>query len=133
MTSSDSVRRNSGVSGAHGAGRLNFIIFVLLAIAIGYAGYLYVPVAYRASLYKVYMQDTVDKAAGMGRPPAWAESELKAAAVDYGVPPDAVYKVEKREGRIEANVHWTHTIEFPGYAYDYEFDHTVRSGGFFTK
>ena len=133
MNSSDSTRWNVGGSGERGAARINFLIFVALILALAYAGYLYVPIAYQASLYKVYMQDTVDKAAGMGRPPTWAETELRAGAVDYGVPTDAEYKVEKRESRIEANVRWTKTIEFPGYAYDYEFDHTVRSGGFLTK
>lgn len=115
-----------------GASRLNFLIFVLLLGAAVYAAYLYAPVAYQASLYKVHMQDTIDKAVATGQGTAWAESQLKASAVDYGVPPDATYKIELRDGRMQATTHWVRPIVSPVYTYRYEFNHTVKSGNFLT-
>ncbi|HEY0078416.1 MAG TPA: hypothetical protein VGB73_07195 [Pyrinomonadaceae bacterium] len=113
--------------GERGASRLSLIfLLALLALAV-YVGYLFVPVAYQASLYKVYMQDTVDKAVATGKPAAWVEEQLKSGGGDYDVPDDAVFKVENRDGYLEANARFTHFISLPGYTYEYDFDHTVRS------
>lgn len=118
--------------GERGASRLNFLIFVLVLAAAAYAAYLYVPVAYQASLFKVYMQDTVDRGVATGQRAAWVESQLRAGATEYDVPPDAVYKVELRDNRMEASVRWTRPVVFPVYTYLYNFDHTVKSGSFLT-
>lgn len=119
--------------GERGGARLNLLIWVAIIGAVAYVGYQYVPIAYNASLYKVHMQDTVDKAVALGKDAAWVESQFRASAVDYNVPPDAFYRIQKREGRMEANVRWTRPMPLPGYIYQYTFDHTVRSGGFLTQ
>ena len=124
------TRRGPGNPGERGAGRLNFLIVVVVLAAAAYVAYQFVPVVMRASTYKVYMQDTVDRASASGQPAAWAEKQLKAAAAEYGVPETAVYKVEARDGRLQANVRFTRPVVLPGYTYEYEFDHTVTSGSF---
>jgi hypothetical protein len=117
--------------GERGGSRLNFTILLVVLIAGAYVGYQYVPVAYQASLYKVYMQDTVDKAVAAGKPMAWVEEQLKSGGNDYDVPTDAVFKVENRDSHLEVNARWTRPITLPGYTYQYNFDHTVRSIGLY--
>lgn len=110
-----------------GASRLSLILLLVVLALAAYAGYLYVPVAYQASLYKVYMQDTVDKAVATGKNAKWVEEQLKSGGDEYDVPGDAVFKVENRDGYLEANAQFTRDISLPGYTYEYDFDHTVRS------
>lgn len=110
-----------------GGARLNFLVVVAIIAVVGYVGYQYVPVVYNASLFKVFMQDTVDKAAITSRTSEWVGNELRANAAGYGVPPDAAITVQKNEGRLEARVRWTRPIPLPGYIYQYDFDHTVKS------
>lgn len=116
-----------------GGARLNFLIVVAVIAAAAYVGYQYVPVAYNASLFKVFMQDTVDKAAITSRTAEWVENELRANAPSYGVPPDAAITVQRNEGRLEARVRWTRPIPLPGYIHQYNFDHTVSSSNFLTQ
>lgn len=118
-------------SGESGGARLNLLIWVAIIGVVVYVGYQYVPVAFRASTYKVFMQDIVDRGVAMGQGSPWVETQLKAGAVDYDVPPDAIYKIEQMNGRIVANVRWTRPVPLPGYIYQYKFDHTVRSSGVF--
>jgi len=53
-------------SGERGSARLNFLIVMAILAAVAYAGYLYVPVAYHAYLYKDLMQNRVDAATALG-------------------------------------------------------------------
>ncbi len=114
-------------SGERGVSRLSLILLLAVLALVVYVGYLFVPLIYQASLYKVYMQDTVDKAVATGKPASWVEEQLKSGGSEYDVPDDAVFKVENRNGYLEANARFTHLITFPGYTYEYDFDHTVRS------
>ena len=100
--------------------------------AIGYIGYLYVPIAYQAYLFKDWMQHTVDVAIASGYQPAWVNDQLKKSLPEYDIPPEAVITPLTRDNRIEVRVQYTRTIEFPGYTYQYVFDHTARSTAFLT-
>ncbi|MET0645388.1 MAG: hypothetical protein ABW208_02135 [Pyrinomonadaceae bacterium] len=127
MTLAQQARRR----GERGGSRFNFVV-VLLVIALAvYSAYNYAPVAYNAYLYKDLMQETVNKAA---YPPAknndWVAQQLRASAVEYGLPEDADIKVQTENGRISAHVTYTRPIQLPGYTYEYNFDHTARSSGF---
>lgn len=133
MNISRDVCRDVGSRGQRGAARLNLVIFLVIVAAVVYAGYQYVPVAYHASLYKVYMQDTVDKAVATGQSTSWVETQFRASAAEYDVPPNAAYKIELRDGRMQASVHWTRPISLPGYTYQYDFNHTVKSANFLTS
>jgi hypothetical protein len=120
-------------SSERGAARLKLLIFVLLLGAIGYAAYLYVPVAYQAWLFKDWMQHTVDVAVATGYQPAWVNDQLKKSFPEYEVPPDAVITPVAKDNRLEVRVQYSRTIEFPGYTYQYEFDHTAKSTAFLFK
>ena len=117
--------------GERGGARFNFVAVILVIALAAYSAYNYAPVAYNAYLYKDYMQETVNKAA---YPPpkssAWVAQQLRAAAKGYDLPEDADIQVETEEGRIVAHVTFTRDIQLPGYVYEYNFDHTVRSSGF---
>ena len=119
-------------SGERGSASLKFLIVLAILGATAYAGYLYVPVAFNASTYKDLMQHYVDLASAQGYPPSWAGDQLAKSGAEYGVPPDAVITPVQRDGRIEVRVQFVKVIEFPGYPYNYEFDHTVKSTAFLT-
>ena len=46
------------------------------------------------------------------------------------LPVNAVITPVQRENRIEVRVQYVREIAFPGYTYNYEFDHTVKSTAF---
>jgi hypothetical protein len=118
-------------AGEMGGSRLNFLIVVVIIALVGYSAYNYAPVAYDASLFKDYMQDTVNKAAyPPGQSTEWVAQQLRLSSKEYDLPADAYINVQKEGGQIVARVQWMRPIRLPGYTYQYTFDHTVRSSGF---
>lgn len=117
-------------SNERGSSRLTFLLVVLIIGAIGYAGYLYVPIAYQASLFKDLMQHDVDVAAANGYQPVWVSDQLKKSLAEYSIPADAIITPVMKDGRIEVRVQYSQMVDFPGYPYVYEFDKTVKSTAF---
>ena len=117
-------------SGERGNANLKFLIVMVVMIATAYAAYLYVPVAFEAKAYKDLMQHYADVAVAQGYPPAWAGEQLMKSGPEYNVPTNAVITPAQRENRVEVRVQFVRPIEFPGYTYNYEFDHTVKSTAF---
>ena len=125
------TRRRRGLADERGAGRLSFYLVILLLAAAGYVAYQVVPVVYRASTYKVYMQDAVSKGAALGKDPEWVKAQLKTAGVEeYGLPTNALVETNLTEGRINARVRYTRPINLTAYVYEYNFDHAVKSDKF---
>ena len=52
--------------GERGDARLKFIIFLAIVVIVGYAGYMYIPVAIDAYYFKDAMQNKVNLAAAQG-------------------------------------------------------------------
>ena len=119
-------------SGERGGATLKFLIVMAILVACAYAGYLYIPVAYHAAVYKDLMQHQVDVASAQGYKPEQLAQQLMKNAAEYEVPPDAIYTPVMRDNRLELRVQYVRAIEFPGYTYNYEFDHTVKSTAFLT-
>jgi hypothetical protein len=119
-------------SGERGSASLKFVIVMAILGSCAYAGYLYIPVAYHAAVFKDLMQHQVDVASAQGYKPEWLAEQLKKNAPEYEIPVDAVYTPVLRESRLELRVQYVQPIEFPGYTYNYEFDHTVKSTAFLT-
>jgi len=117
-------------SGERGSATVKFVIVMAIMGMCAYAGYLYVPVAYHATVYKDLMQHYVDVAGSQGYPPSWAAEQLMKSAPEYDVPTDATITPAQRDNRIEVTVQYKKAIEFPGYTYTYEFDHTAKSTAF---
>jgi len=117
-------------SGERGSANLKFLIVMVIIAGTAYAGYLYVPVAFQAKAYKDLMQHYVDVATSQGYPPSWAGEQLMKSGPEYDVPQDAVITPMNRDNRLEVRVQFNRVIEFPGYTYNYEFDHTVKSTAF---
>ena len=117
-------------SGERGSANLKFLIVMAIIAATAYAGYLYVPVAFQAKAYKDLMQHYVDVATSQGYPPSWAGEQLMKSAPEYDVPQNAVITPMNRDNRLEVRVQFVRVIEFPGYTYNYEFDHTAKSTAF---
>lgn len=115
-----------------GGARLKFVLVVAVICAVGYAGFLYLPVAYDAYVLRDLMQHKVDVAATQGYPAKWVDDQLKKSAEEYGIPPEAEITASPLDQRIQVHVQFTRPIEFPGYTYQYEFDHTARSTEFLT-
>ena len=122
----DTNSRTSELGGA----RLKFVIVVAIIGAIAYGGYTFIPIAYQSYQLKDLMQHTVDTAVATGKSGAWVQDQLVKNSIDYGIPPDAVIAPEQMENRMGVRVQFTKPIEFPGYTYMYEFDHTAKSSTF---
>jgi hypothetical protein len=120
------VRRSGELGGA----RLKFLITMVIIGSIAYTTYLYVPVAYQAYMLKDLMQHNVDVAGSQGYAPNWVAEQLAKVGPEYGLPPTAEITPAQRDNRIEVRVQYTKAIEFPGYTYQYEFDHTAKSTAF---
>jgi hypothetical protein len=116
-----------------GGARLKFLVVAVILGALAYAGYQYIPVAYQAYQYKDLMQQRVDAAAALGHPPGWVKDQLSKSALDYNVPADAEIVPVKEGDRVQVRVKFSRPIEFPGYVYQYEFDHTAKSTEFSFK
>jgi hypothetical protein len=117
-------------TGERGSANLKFVLVMAILITSAYAGYLYVPVAYQANTFKDLMQHYVDVAVAQGYPPSWAGEQLMKSAPEYQLPANAVITPAQRDNRMEVRVQYVRVIEFPGYTYNYEFDHTVKSTAF---
>ena len=115
-----------------GGSRLNFIIVIAIIGVIAYVCYQVIPVLYNAYLFKDLMQRNVDAAAALGNPPKWVSDQLTKSAPEYGIPSDALITPSQQDNRVQVHVQFTKPIEFPGYTYTYEFDHTVKSTAFLT-
>jgi hypothetical protein len=118
--------------GERGAARAKLLIFLVFAGALIYAGYLYLPVAYDAYLFKDLMQHNVDVAVTQGYQPSWVQDQLTKSLAEYNVPANAIITPVQRDQRVEVRVQFTRPIEIPGYTYEYEFDHTAKSTAFLT-
>ena len=117
-------------TGERGGANLKFLIVMAILVSTAYAGYLYVPVAFQAKAYKDLMQHYVDVAATQGYPPSWTTEQLTKSGPEYDVPETAVITPARRDDRIEVRVQFVREIAFPGYTYNYQFDHTVKSTAF---
>lgn len=115
-----------------GGARLKFILLVSIIGAVAYAGYLYVPVQFDAFRFKDLMQHQVDVAATQGYQVAWLTDQVTKNMKEYNVPSNAIITPAREDQRVVLRVQFTRPIEFPGYTYNYEFDHTVKSTDFFT-
>lgn len=115
-----------------GGSRFNFLLVLALIAAVAYAAYQYVPVAYQASQFKVFMQDTVDSAVITDKNAAWAEDQIRRSLKNYNIPPEALVTVVNREARLEAHVEYIVPVPLLVKTYEYKFDHTTRSSNLLT-
>ena len=117
-------------SSERGNANLKFLIVMAMLGSIAYAGYLYVPVAYQAKAYTDLMQHYADLGSASGHPAAWVTDQLTKSAPEFDVPPNAVITAALKDSRMEVRVQFVREIEFPGYTYNYEVDHTAKSTAF---
>jgi hypothetical protein len=113
-----------------GGARLKFIVVVAIIASVAYAGYQFIPVAYQAYQVKDLMQHYVDSAVALGQPASWIKEQLVKSSPEYGIPADAVIAPVQQDNRMEVRVQYTLPIQFPGFVYKYEFDHTAKSATF---
>jgi len=116
-----------------GGARAKFIISLALFALVIYVGYMYLPVSVDAYYFKDEMQKKVDLATATGHDSDWVKDQLTKLGPEYHVPPDAAITGAQHEGRMEVRVQFTRPISFPGYTYNYDFDHTAVSTSFLTK
>ncbi len=117
-------------SNERGSARLKFLLVMIIIAAVAYGGYVFVPVAYQAYLFKDLMQHDVDVAASQGYKPSWVGEQLTKSLPEYEIPQDAIITPTQLDNRIAVRVQFTRPLEFPGYTYQYEFDHTAKSTPF---
>jgi hypothetical protein len=116
-----------------GGARLKFLIVVAILGSVGYAGYQFIPVFIREYQIKDLMRNDVDTAASTGKSASWIKDQLVKQSEEYGIPADAtITPQQQQDNRMEVRVQFTLPIEFPGFVYNYEFDHTAKSATFLT-
>jgi len=116
-----------------GGARLKFLIVAAILGSVGYAGYQLIPVFYRDYQIKDLMQNDVDTAANLGKPVSWIKDQLVKNSAEYGIPEDAIITPQQQQDkRVEVRVQFTLPVEFPGFVYNHEFDHTAKSTNFLT-
>jgi len=120
-------------SDERGGARVKFLLVVAIIGFLAYCGYLYIPVAYNAYLFRDLMQRNVDAASALGHTPTWVKDQLARSGPEYGIPADAVITPTQEENRMQVRVQFRVPIEFPGYTYEYEFDKTAKSTQFLIK
>ncbi len=129
MKTINTVTRNS----ERGSARLKFVVVVAIIGIVAYCGYQFIPVAYQAYQVKDSMQNYVDTAVAVGHPATWIKDQLVKKLPEFEVPANAVITpTQSSDNRLEVRVQYTLPVEFPGYTYDYEFDHTAKSASFLT-
>jgi len=121
-----------GRTSERGSARLKFILIMAIIGIVAYIGYMFLPIAYQAYLFKDLMQHDVDVASSQGYPASWVKDQLVKSAPEFGVPADAVINPQQRDSRIQLTVQYIIPIELPGYTYQYNCDHTVKSTAFLT-
>lgn len=118
--------------GERGGARLKLIIFLVIVAIVGYAGYMYIPVAVDAYYFKDAMQNKVNLAAAQGHDGAWLADQISKSKSEHNVPDDAVITPAQKEGRMEVRVQFTRPISTPLFTYNYDFDYTAQSTTFLT-
>jgi len=113
-----------------GGARLKFILVVGIIAVVAYAAFQFIPVFFQAYQIKDLMQHDVDTAVALGHPPSWIKDQLAKSFPEYGIPADAVIAPAQQDNRLEVRVQYTQPIQFPGFVYNYEFDHTAKSATF---
>jgi len=128
MTNQTLLQKRSQRGGA----QLKLIIFIAVVVAVGYAGYMYIPVAVDAYYFKDAMQNKVNLAAAQGYDTAWLADQVSKSKGEFHVPDEAVITPSQNEGRIQCRVQFSRPISFPGFTYNYDFDYTAQSTSFLT-
>ncbi|HXT64742.1 MAG TPA: hypothetical protein VN696_17000 [Pyrinomonadaceae bacterium] len=114
-----------------GAG-IKLLIFIAVVAIVGYAAYMYIPVAVDAYYFKDTMQNKVNLAAAQGYDTAWVADQIGKSKTEYHVPDEAVVTPAQNEGRMQVRVQFSRPISFPGFTYNYDFDYTAQSTSFLT-
>ena len=128
MNSETLLRRR----GERGGAQLKLIIFVAVLLAVGYAGYMYIPVAADAYYFKDAMQNKVNLAAAQGYDTGWLADQVSKSKSEFHVPDNAVITPTQNDGRMQCRVQFSRPISFPGFTYNYDFDYTAQSTSFLT-
>ena len=115
-----------------GGAQLKLIIFIAILAGVGYAGYMYIPVAVDAYYFKDAMQNKVNLAAAQGYDSGWVADQVSKSKSEFHVPDDAVITPSQNDGRMQCRVQFSRPISFPGFTYNYDFDYTAQSTSFLT-
>jgi len=115
-----------------GGAQLKLIIFIAVIVAVGYTGYMYIPVAVDAYYFKDAMQNKVNMAAVQGYDTSWLADQVSKSRNEFNVPDNAVITPSQNEGRMQCRVQFSRPISFPGFTYNYDFDYTAQSTSFLT-
>lgn len=109
-----------------GEGQLGCIVGLLVFLAAIFVAYKMIPVKVRAAELRGEIVDEA-KAAGARRDPQIRKTILAAAErLELPVSEQDI-KIRRSGGNINVNVKYTVPIEFPGYTYNWEFEHEAEN------
>lgn len=128
-----------GRNSERGSAATKFLIFLVVIVLVGHAGYQYVPIAYQGASFRQEMDTAVVKGLGVPggvKPFDVVKNHVSRAAADYNVPADAVIEITPISGALQARATYTKPVNilpFGIYKYNYKFDHTATPAGYLTK
>ena len=115
-----------------GGARLKLVIALAVIALVGYAGYLYIPVAVDAYYFKDAMHNKTNLGAAQGFDTSWLADQISRGKGEFHVPDDAVITPALKDGRLQVRVQFTRPIQTPLFTYNYNFDYTAQSTTFLT-
>jgi hypothetical protein len=130
---------NRDRSGERGSAGAKFMIFLVVLVLAGNAGFNYIPVRYDAESMKTEMSTAVLQGLalpGKLNPVDNVKVRLQKAAQQNGLPPDALIDVKQNGNMLTAHVTYSKPVSllpFGIYKYIYQFDHTATPTGFLLK
>jgi hypothetical protein len=109
-----------------GEGQLGCIIGLLILLAAGFVAYKMIPVKVRASSLR---QEIVDEAkSGSLRNDKQMRANIMAKAKDLDLPlEEKNLKIIRGPGNIRVEAEYTVPVEFPGYTYNWQFQHRAEN------
>jgi hypothetical protein len=123
-----------------GSAQVKLVLFLIILVLAGNAGYNYVPIAYNGENVKQEMHAAILQGLSapktMGAPMDVCKKKLVYIARVNDLPTDTFIEVKQVNGLLQARVAYIKQVPllpFGIYNYEYNFDHTANTHGFLTK
>ena len=105
--------------------RVGTIVWILVFVVVAIVCKEAIPVKIRSSQFQDYMVETAKFASHLSNDKL--EKEILRKARDLDIPVNAKsVEVRKSNGRIRIRAEYTIPLEFPGYTYNWKFEHDIN-------
>jgi hypothetical protein len=110
--------------GQRGEGNLGCILWAVVLIIVVFVAWKMVPVKIASAKFSDYMEEQAKFAKGTPEKQIYQAIIKKASELELPVEPKNLI-VERTNDRVKMSVKYTVPIEFPGYTYNWHFEHEI--------